>query len=136
MNKIDIAMNHTFLAKLCNKTQLETGIPKYFLNLFDESGESVFMLLIQDHEPIVSSKLEESTQSVYDSTLVHNNTTMGSSLLEPAPVALMNDSPNHIPGYVKSRKNSRIYQESVHEDATSPFPIHEEVDKYKVNVKF
>lgn len=124
-------MNRNFLAKICDVTELSENKQKYMLNLFDETNESVFQLLIQDHEPSGKSKLEESTQSVYDTTLVHNNTTLGNLTLNNSELngSVCHNNPET--EFVKPKREQRDYSSQdkrssdIHDDPTSPFPVHE-----------
>lgn len=128
-------MNRNFLAKVCDVTELPGQKQKYILNLFDETNESVFQLLIQDHEPTAKSKLEESTQSVYDTTLVHNNTTLGNVTMDSSLNGSVgqNGTSND---FVKTKRDNRDYNRGsdIHDDPTSPFPVHQISQDRKVAI--
>lgn len=144
---------------MCNDTLLPDGRHRYFLNLFDENGESVFMTLINDYEQNESrSKMEESMQSNYDITMNgtmldstinnnNNNTSIVNQSIDVTKKAVGGYRDNQkfqqqqgtsngtgvIPGYVKTRPDHREFQQSIHDDVTSPFPVHEEPEKPKVS---
>ena len=111
-----IALGRQFLAKIVNIVNL-AGKNKYVLNLFDQGGESMFSLLTQNMnasfdvsisenlKPTIKSKLEESVQSTYEVTIL-NNTSLCQS-------------------YTQHREY-RDFQTSIHEDVTSPFPVHDD----------
>ncbi len=146
-----IALGRNFLGKVCSVSKSQSGMNKYSVNLFDETGESVFMLLVQDHVPMPSSKLEESVQSVYDTTQVFNNTTIlnGSSFSVPAEVTprppadlLVSNSVavsvGELNGYTPvapsfGARTKRAFLQDINQDPTSPFPVHaEETEQEKV----
>ena len=75
----EIALNRSFLAKVVKKDKLRT-LNRYWLNLFDESTESVFHILVdsldnsaldlsQKFKPVVKSNLEETQVSMMEASV-------------------------------------------------------------------
>lgn len=116
-----ILLGKTFLANVLDITSIENDEilkNKYLVKLYDSQNEEVFALLIEDldHElidqsfkPSVKSKLEETR---LDETLTTHNQSV--SLINPRPAFKFNNNNNH---------DQR--QASIHDDITSPFPVHE-----------
>lgn len=117
------------------------------------------MTLINDYEQNETrSKMEESMQSNYDITM--NGTMLDSTIINNNNTSIVNQSIDVtkkavggyrdnqyfqqeqqgtlngtavIPGYGKTRPDHREFQQSIHDDVTSPFPVHEELEKPKVS---
>jgi len=137
----EMANNRDFLARVCSAELLPDGRHIYDLNLFNDD-DSVLQTLINDCANVSRSNMEESMQSVYDVTIndaTMMNNTVNNSLNQSIDITKKQSnfqplafSGTVIPGFTKTRPDHREFQQIIHDDATSPFPVHENFEKPKV----
>jgi len=150
-----IALNRSFLAKICTVSSSSDEFTNYLVNLFDQNGESVFMLLIQDHVPTTASALEESIQTIYNTTTMCDDTTIFNesatsisaesvAISKPVPVLKCPKTYPFLPldmdkvaAFCQTQISlpTKSSQKFIDQDPTSPFPVHSEnINKEQVKI--